>query len=156
MEVTHFTSIHTLFFLAKVMSVSNIGWGNTLLPCTRKVESQEYFMESANNEHIHPLRVNYINKTYFFFEWSSVIVPSALTSCIFSSLYWILNGMPLWMQAHLGQKEDLYLSHQPTYVSSSVFCSFYTINSDLCQNTLSTNQTLMLSTSFHKKAGDWP
>lgn len=45
-----------------------MGWVNAILPCTRKVKSQEYFMESANNQDIHSPIVNYIKKSYLFFD----------------------------------------------------------------------------------------
>lgn len=132
-----------------------------ILPCIRKVESQGYFMESAKNLHIHPPIVNYI-RSYSFFDWSSVIVPSALSFCIFRSLDWIWMWWPHESRAIWGRSRFSTSAISPLTLAtlSSVLSLIPIVTSariyPFCSNTLYTNQTLMLSTSFHKKAGDWP
>lgn len=105
----------------------SVGW-ETVLPRIRKVKSQEYFVRSADYQHIHSSIVNYINKSYSVFDlrwlchlhWGMALSDLRTKSC----MWWPYKGRVICI---------LGLSHPLTYSSSSVFCSFYNNNSDLCE-----------------------
>ena len=116
-------SLHFFFFLAKILSMANIS----------RVGKQSYHIsEKWRARNI--LWGVLITSIYTHLLWitlTRVILSLIFCDCVIcievrtkSCMWWPYKGRVICI---------LCLSHQLTYSGSSIFCSFYNNNSDLCE-----------------------